>query len=59
VLDASEQWRTHLCSEWDHALPDSVVEKHDVHPAIGVPATHGAAHRALADAKATADLLRH
>lgn len=27
--------------------------------AVSVPATHGAAHRALADAKATADLLRH
>ncbi|MFD7654752.1 DEAD/DEAH box helicase [Actinosynnema sp. NPDC059797] len=27
--------------------------------AVGMSATHGAAHRALADAKATADLLRH
>ncbi|NUT94993.1 MAG: DEAD/DEAH box helicase [Saccharothrix sp.] len=33
-------------------LPDCLA-------AVGVPPTHGTAHRALADAKATADLLRH
>ncbi|SDG20408.1 ATP-dependent helicase Lhr and Lhr-like helicase [Lentzea fradiae] len=33
-------------------LPDCLA-------AVGVPGGHGAAHRALADAKATADLLRH
>ncbi|GAB3007038.1 DEAD/DEAH box helicase [Saccharothrix stipae] len=32
---------------------------HDCLAAIDMPATHGTAHRALADAKATADLLRH
>ncbi|GHH59651.1 DEAD/DEAH box helicase [Lentzea cavernae] len=33
-------------------LPDCLA-------AVGVPGPHGAAHRALTDAKATADLLRH
>ncbi|MFD9705259.1 DEAD/DEAH box helicase [Lentzea sp. NPDC059081] len=43
---------THIHQTGRRKLPDCLA-------AAGVPGIHGAAHRALTDAKATADLLRH
>ena len=43
---------THVHRAGRRRLPDRLA-------AVGVPATHGAARRALADARTTADLLHH